>query len=262
MNSPFTVGAEEAARKSGAIDSVVASLPISLAHAISNPDVVAIDGAGTAWMERAQEALDGGAHAAVIISPTQWLDPARDSSSRMLFDWAFASNPAVQKAAEAADRLASRPALLESRLVVPAGVNLDQVVLDQLTAVVDIVGEAALPANSLRCVYADEHGYQLAGTLANDAPITVSAVVTAAVDPYLRVRLLTAEESLSVFIPAPYTAAPAEVRVTTHEGELLLPTEYESAHRSTWRRAIQTLAEGTDVQDFAKLQKTASVLRP
>ncbi|UZX03124.1 hypothetical protein F8G81_11345 [Arthrobacter sp. CDRTa11] len=260
MNVPFTVGADEAARKSGAVDSVVASLPVSLAHTISQPDIVAIDGSGTAWMQKAQKALDDGARAAIIISPTLESDPAPKSSSRILFDWAFASNPAVQKAAEAAGRLVSPAVLLESRLVVPPGVDLNQVLLDQLTAVTEIVGEGALPANSLRCIHADDRGYQFAGKLASGAPVTVSAVVTTAVGPNLRVRLLTVEESLTASIPGPDTAAPAEVYVTTPEGEVLLPMEYESAHRSTWRRATRKLSEGTDAQDFARLTKAASVV--
>ncbi|ALV41466.1 hypothetical protein AU252_10145 [Pseudarthrobacter sulfonivorans] len=262
MSNPFTVAAEETARKTGSIDAVVASLPISLANATLEPDIVALDGSKTGWPERAQEALDRGARATVVISPTSTTGPAPKTSSRILFDWAFASNPAVQKAAEAADRLVAPVTLLESRLVVPAGVDLNQVLLDQLTAIAHIVGENSLPPGSIRRLHADEYGYQMSGTLAGGAPVTVSAVVTGAEHTHLEIRLLTQDESITVFLPAPDTAIPAEVRMTTHEGELLLPTQYESAHRSTWRRAIRTLSEEAETQDFATLQRAVAVMHP
>ncbi|WP_426226352.1 hypothetical protein [Pseudarthrobacter sp. DSP2-3-2b1] len=261
MSNQFSVGADEAARKTGAIDSVVASLPLSLAHATAQPDIVAVDGSVPAWSERAQEALDSGARVTVIISPTLMTGLAPQATAQMVFDWAFASNPAVQKAAEAATALIPHITLLESRLVLPAGADLDQSLMDQLTAIAQITGDSALAPGSLRCLFADQHGYHFAGALNSGAPVTVSAVVSAATNPHLGIRLLTVEESMTVYIPAPDTAAPAEVRVTTHEGELLLPTEYEAAHRTTWRRAIRLLTEETDAEDYAQLLKTASVLR-
>jgi hypothetical protein len=61
---------------------------------------------------------------------------------------------------------------------------------------------------------------------------------------------------VSVQVPDPDAAWPAEVRVTGAHGELLLPTLYESAHRSAWRRLKDHLGAGTrpdDLAGFARL---------
>jgi hypothetical protein len=81
-------------------------------------------------------------------------------------------------------------------------------------------------------------------------------VLTAARPAGVDIRLYTADGGVSVQVPDPDAAWPPEVRVTGAHGELLLPTLYESAHRSAWRRLKEHLRAGTrpdDLAGFARL---------
>jgi hypothetical protein len=261
MSTPYTVSAEETARGAGAVDGVIASLPLSLAESPEGGQIASIDGGKTGWRERAQAALDGGALASIVVTPTANGATAPEDSPRILLDWAFASNPAVERAADAARPLVEQTVLLESRMVLPSGTEPMQCLLDQVTTIARIIGEGTFAPGSLRQLFADQNGYQFAGSLPGGAPVKVSAVVSTSASPHLGIRLLTKNGSLAVYIPAPHTAAPAEIRLVTSDGELLLPTEYESAHRATWRRAVRMLREGEHSQDLAELVQTAAALQ-
>lgn len=261
MSTPYTVFAEETAGGAGAIDGVIASLPLSLAKSPEGGQIVAIDGGRTGWRERAQEALDGGALASIVVKPSDRDATASEDSPRILLDWAFASNPAVESAADAARPLIEEAVLLESRMIVPSVTDPKQFLLDHVTVLARIVGHGAFTPGTFRQLFADENGYHLAGSLPGGAPMKVSALVSTSVSPHLVMRLLTKNGSLMLNIPAPDTAAPAEVRLVTRDGELLLPTEYESAHRATWRRAVRMLGGAPDSQDLAELVQTAAALQ-
>lgn len=259
MTTQLTVSSEPAARARGAVDAVIASLPVSLAPAPDAALLTAVDGS-TGWAGRTEAAHQAGALAAVVIAPTTPEALAETSVDKVLIDWPFASHPALEGAAAAAEGLRPSVSIVESRIVVPATGNLDLALVDQLTALNRLLGGTLAPG-SLRRLHQDAHGYLICGQLGDSVPLSVSAVVTDALPPQLQIRILTTDGGLTAAIPSPDTAAPAEVRVTTAEGEQLLPTLYESAHRATWRRAHNVATDGLVTTDVDELRRTAALVR-
>jgi hypothetical protein len=258
MSATYTVTAEQAARVAGGVDGVIASLPVSLTHAASAGQLVAVDGA-PGWAGRAQAALSAGAQAVIVVSPAAETARIKDAD-QVLLDWPFASNPALKGAAEAMQPLLGELALVESHVILPSGQDTDKALLDQLTALNRLLDGSLAEAAPLRRLHSQAPGYRLAGRLPGRAPVTVSATVTNALPPRMEFRLLTTDGGLTVSVPAPETAVPAEIHLTTAAGEQLLPTLYESSHRATWRRAIRTAAGEAASSDLEEFSRTAALL--
>ena len=250
--SPFTFDAAQAP----GLAEIAASLPLSLAPTAvgSAPQLAAVAGT-SGWEARAKAALDGGALAAVVSSPSA---ASRDvDDPRVVLDWPFAANPGVLAAAEAAVALQERGVLAEATLTVPPGTDLDAALLDALTAVVRVLGDVT----PLRTLHRDQAGWHLAAELPNGAPASVALVVSGAEPAVLRLRLLTDEGGLTALVPSPDTAAPAEVRIVGPEGERLLPTLWETSRRASWRRAVAIAAGDAVSADHTELHRV-TVLAP
>lgn len=237
---------------------IAASLPLSLARSGSAPQIAAVDGS-SGWAGRAQEALDAGALAVVVSSPTAHDGDshlAAEAPGRVVIAWEFAANPGVLAAAEAAATLRDRAVLVDCTLTVSESADLDAAVLDALTAARRIVGGFD-PATIL---FAGPAGQHLASRLENGAPFTLGIVVSGASPASLRVRLLTTDGGITVVVPSAATAGPAEVRVVAPDGERLLPTLWETSRRASWRRAIAIASGGPASADIAELHDTASLV--
>ena len=105
MRTTFDVHAAKEAAQTGAVASVIASLPMSLEP--GQTDTAALQGVtGTnGWAHRAAEAITKGAAGVAVIAPepgdTQSLESlAASASVPVVLGFRWASNPAVAQAAE------------------------------------------------------------------------------------------------------------------------------------------------------------------
>jgi len=273
MNARYTVSATPEAQPAGAVSQTMASLPATFGPAAGTQpgaaDVLVIAG-GPGWTAEATRVIAGGARGIVVANPrpeaTAELAAAADAAgAAVVLDLRWASNAAlVGEAADPDARDAARSALgtaslLDSVATAAPGTDLQRLLGEHLAALLAVCG----PLDGVRVLRADATGYTVGGRLANGAPFTAQAVLTAARPAGVDINLYTTDGGVSVQVPDPDAAWPAEVRVTGTHGELLLPTLYESAHRSAWRRLKEHLRAGTrpdDLTGFARLNDLYATL--
>ncbi|MGF6834632.1 hypothetical protein QF015_002815 [Paenarthrobacter sp. TE4293] len=263
--SHYTVRATPEAREPGAVALAVASLPESFSPATSEgqADVVVIAGR-PGWATETAEAITAGARGVVVINPvaedTGSLQAvARHQGAAVVLDQRWASNPAIPAAEDAVRSMLGRAAMLDSVAIAPAGTDAGELLADQFAAVVRLTG----PLGSLRLLTRGPHGYTSTAILANGAPVALHGIVTSARPAGVNISLLTDDGGVSVALPEPVAAWPAMVTVTGPQGDLLLPTIYESAHRATWRRLKEHLDAGTtpsDLHGFAMVSESITAL--
>ncbi|NQX26487.1 hypothetical protein HQQ81_03875 [Microbacteriaceae bacterium VKM Ac-2854] len=244
--SALTVQADAPARAAGDVAAVIASLPVSLAPADENTagaaELVAIAGSA-GWSGRAAEALAAGAHGVLVIEPVAEDVAALDGL--VVLDRTFASNPGLSAALPAIEAI-DDGALLEARVVVPVGADLDAALLGQLA----LVRAAGSPVAMARILARSAAGYTVRGELESGRSVLLTAVASDARPAAASLRLLGATSAVEVEIPAPVAARPLRATVTTAEGATLLPTQYETAHRASWRRLRDLLASGSPAADL------------
>ncbi|SEJ63437.1 hypothetical protein SAMN04487917_108132 [Arthrobacter sp. yr096] len=261
----YTVRATPEAQEAGAVALAVASLPESFGPAAdgNHADVQVIAGR-PGWTAQAVEAIAAGARGLVVVNPSpENVDSLAEAAARhntvVVLDQRWASNPAINGAEDAVRSQAGRAAVLDTVATAPVGTDSGGLLADHLAAVVRIAG----PLANLRRLSRGPHGYTTTAVLANGAPVALQGVVSNARPAALDFRLLTDDGGVSVTLPEPVAAWPATVTVTGPQGELLLPTIYESAHRATWRRLKEHLDAGTipsDLHRFAALTESITAL--
>ncbi|MGO4145970.1 hypothetical protein AB4Y77_12885 [Paenarthrobacter sp. YAF11_1] len=261
----YTVQATPAAQEAGAVALAVASLPESFGPATGeNPPHVQVIAGQPGWTVEAAKAVTAGARGIVVVNPaaenTDSLQAAaQQSGTAVVLDQRWASNPAIEGAEDAVRSMAGRSALLDTVATAPVGADSGELLADHLAVVVRVAG----PLGNLRVLARGPHGYTATAVLANGAPVALQGIVTSARPAGVHVAVLTDDGGVSVTLPEPLAAWPATVRVTGPQGELLLPTIYESAHRATWRRLKEHLDAGTipsDLHSFAVLSDSITAL--
>ncbi|MFF1828381.1 hypothetical protein [Paenarthrobacter sp. NPDC058040] len=263
MSKPYTVQATPEAQEAGAVALAVASLPATFGPATDAPDIKVIAGQ-PGWTASAEQAIKDGARGIIVVNPapenTHALQAAAEAAgTAILLDQRWASNPAVAGAEDAVRTMAGRAAVLDSVATAPAGTETGELIADHLAAVVRLTG----PLENLRLINRGTHGYTVSGQLANGAPVALQGILSSARPAGVHISLLTDDGGVSVALPEPLAAWPATVKVTGPQGELLLPTLYESAHRATWRRLKEHLGSGTtssDLHRFAAQTESLSTL--
>jgi len=238
------VRTEPAARAAGAIDAVIASLPLSL-HASTegaDADLVAVDG-GPGWPARLHGHVVAGARGAVVVDPVAEDAPALGVP--VVVDRVYASHPAIADAARFAEATGVE-ALVEVRIEVPAERAFERALLDSLALARSITGAGieaghvlarTKSALSARVRFSDGRTGQL------------TLVRTGAREPTAVVRILSAAAALVAEVPPPGTARPATVLLSTGAGETRAPLRFESAHRHSWRRLLEQPPAGGDLAD-------------
>ncbi|GAA4048406.1 hypothetical protein GCM10023063_39870 [Arthrobacter methylotrophus] len=266
MSTQYTVTATPRAEESGAVALAVASLPASFgpaSEATPTPQISAIEGA-PGWTNEAIKAIDGGALGIVVVNPVPertaaLLDAAETAGVVVVLDQRWAANPALVPAEDAVRSVAGRAAMLDTVATAPVGSDPARLLTEHLAAVVRVTGQL----NALRVLRRGTHGYTMSGRLANGAPVSFQGLLSNARPAGVEVRLYTDDGGVSIAVPEPLAAWPAEVRATGPQGEILLPTLYESAHRATWRRLKEHLDAETfpsDLAGFARLTESIAHL--
>lgn len=269
MSTQYTVSATSEAEEAGAVALAVASLPATFGPAAAEPDglaghadVAVIDGAA-GWTASAARAIRAGARGVMVVNPVP--EPAHElvtvadgAAAAVVLDLRWASSPAlISNSGEPDARQAVRSALgtaamLDSVATAAPGSDPRRLLGEHLAALLAVSG----PVDGVVLLRSDAAGYTGSGRLANGAPFAFEGVLTAAFSARVDIRLYTADGGVSIRVPGPEAAWPAEVRVTGPHGEVLLPTLYESAHRAAWRRLKYHLSAGTrpdDLAGFARL---------
>jgi hypothetical protein len=256
MTAQLTVTATPAAEASGAVPEVIASLPVSLHPAgAGKSDLVAIDGS-KGWTRAAEEAIRNGAKGVLVINPcaedvTSLRDTAEGAEVPVLIDSTWAYNPAVRVGKDAFTARNDADSLLETRINVPVGSDLERVLLGQLSLIRGAVDEVI----DLRFVLKDTHGYEAQARLSSGARASLSAIATDSVPTSAYLRIIKPETAVEAVLPGPSAAVPGKVTVSGPEGATVLKTQWETAHRSAWRHLhhlVQDGASGTDLAGFAR----------
>ncbi|WP_347109582.1 hypothetical protein AAHB33_02930 [Paenarthrobacter sp. S56] len=263
MSKQYSVQATPEAQEAGAVALAVASLPATFGPATGTPDVMVINGR-PGWTTEAKDAIDAGARGVIVVNPApesvqELQEAAEANGTPVLLDQRWASNPAVPGAEDAIRTMSGRAVLLDSVATAEAGTDPAGLLADHLAAVVRLTG----PLENLRRINHGQHGYTLSAQLPNGAPAALQGILTGARPAGVHISLLTDDGGVSVALPEPLAAWPATVKATGPQGELLLPTLYESAHRATWRRLKEHLDRGTtspDLHRFAALTESLSTL--
>lgn len=264
MSTQYTVAATPQAQESGAVALAVASLPASFGPAPAGEAarVSVIDGA-PGWTAEAVKAIDGGASGIVVVNPvpesTAALLEAVDAAAAVVLDQRWASNPGLAGAEDAVRSVAGRAAMLDTVATAATGTDPERLLTEHLAAVLRVTGQL----DALRLLRRGTHGYTVSGRLANGAPASLQGVLSNSRPAGVDFRLYTDDGGVSITVPEPLAAWPAEVRAAGPQGEILLPTLYESAHRTTWRRLKEHLDAGTlpsDLAGFARLTESIAHL--
>ncbi|ACL38257.1 conserved hypothetical protein [Pseudarthrobacter chlorophenolicus A6] len=264
MSATYSVAATPAAEEAGAVALAVASLPATFSPAADGaaaPDVAAIAG-GPGWTAEALHAIESGSRGVLVVNPvpedTAQLSAAAEAAdTAVVLDLRWASNPALVSqdggpdAREAFRSALGTAAMLDSVATAAPGTDPQRLLGEHLAALLEVTG--TLDAVSL--LQSGTTGYTFSGRLANGAPMSAHGVLTAARPAGVDIRLCTADGGVSVRLPEPAAAWPAEVRVTGPHGGLLLPTLYESAHRAAWRRLKEHLTAGTRPDDLIRFAR-------
>ncbi|MGO4857098.1 hypothetical protein [Arthrobacter sp. 2MCAF14] len=265
MSPQYTVTATPQAEESGAVALAVASLPASFGPVAAGEAarVSAIDGA-PGWTTEAVKAIAGGASGIVVVNPVPestaaLLNAVGAAGVAVVLDQRWASNPGLAGAEDAVRSVAGRAAMLDTVATAAAGTDPERLLTEHLAAVVRVTGQL----DALRVLRRGTHGYAVSGRLANGAPVSIQGVLSNSRPAGVDFRLYTDDGGVSIAVPEPLAAWPAEVRATGPQGEILLPTLYESAHRTTWRRLKEHLDAGTltsDLAGFARLTESIAHL--
>ncbi|MFE4194424.1 hypothetical protein ACFRJ9_01025 [Paenarthrobacter sp. NPDC056912] len=259
----YTVRATPQAAEAGAVALAVASLPESFGPATAAADIQVIAGQ-PGWPEEAAKAISTGARGIVVVNPSpanvdSLVEAAERTGTAVVLDQRWASNPAVPAAEDAVRSMAGRAAILDTVATAPVGTGSGELLADHLAAVVRITG----PLGGLRVLTRGPHGYTATAVLANGSPVALQGILSGARPAGVTITMLTDDGGVSVALPEPVAAWPATVKVTGPQGDVLLPTIYESAHRATWRRLKGHLDAGTvpsDLHRFAALSESLESL--
>lgn len=262
MRTKFDVHADNGAAQAGAIASVIASLPMSLAP--GQADMAALQGvSGTnGWVHRAAATITQGAAGVAVIAPepgdTQSLERlAASHSVPVVLGFRWASNPAVAQAAAVYRQAVPDGALVEVTAYIRDSLPIEQVRAELLV----LAGRLLGPLDDVRALRTSKTGFTVAATLTGSgAPLSIAAVVSNALNNHVRVRMLTKNGCVDLLIPAPDTARPATLKRTGPEGALISPTIYESSHRATWKRLAALAASGSTASDLAEFRVAIAYL--
>jgi hypothetical protein len=252
------VTASATAMSTGAIASVVASLPVSLrstATDAASADLVALDGS-VGWPERTAHAVQHAARGLMVVQPCPVApdEVPQTSSIPVVIDYRFAGNPAVSSAARVFDGWEA-DAMVEVSSLVSDPADTGRLLLDQLAT----LRRLGLPPVRLNQLTWASSGYYLHGSTHSGVPLLLSAHVTSGAPPHLTVRGLAPNRAIELAVPDPGTARPAVMVRTTSDGATTHPTVWESAHRAAWRRLRAAVVDGLPTDDLTDLRADLQV---
>lgn len=245
----LSVRADSAARDVGAVDEVIASLPLSLTSAANGADVVAIAGEA-GWPAHAVDAIEQGARAVLLVRPvdadaSELARLAQQRSVVVVVDTPWAGNPVIPAARTLFQDAARSGGSLELRLVVSTTDDLQQTLVDALYLARAVLGEVT----SIRPLTRTNRALHAEGRI-GDIVVDIAIVRSDATPPNASARLLAPERGVELQLPDWRVARPARLITITGDGLTAAPALFESAHRATWRRLLHHVRTGTPSCDL------------
>jgi hypothetical protein len=237
----------------------LASLPVSFTPGTAEafPDITVVEG-GDQWPLEVADAIRSGSRGVVVSNPgvttvadvNAAADLANKHGARVVLAEAFAGDPGLlEHLIDVTNHLAAVDTL--SIKYVSADGDAHSQLLSALRTA-RTVGYAGIKLHS---VVITDHGFTAAGTAANDAVFAALGVRSSAAVAGQSIRGYGFARTVEIDLFGAKTAAPARISVTNVDGELLVPTVYETADRAAWQRLKRELAEPaagqTELRDFA-----------
>lgn len=211
------------------------------------PWVAAVDG-GPGWPATIVDLASQGAAGIVVILPTPQ-PPSTFEHLRgahlppILVQTPWSANPGLVRGLASTAAwddgrvVPEHPRLLDSRLLVPAGCDLDAVLASHLALLRVAFGQV----ERVEHLSKSTTGYVARLRFAIGVPGTASAVTSDAERPHGELLAVGATAMVRATLPWWTSAVPALVTRTDAEGSRVAPAVYESALRATWRRAGRLL---------------------
>jgi hypothetical protein len=262
MTPQMAVAASPEADAAGDVAQVIASLPVSLHPASRAPDLVAIDGGTAGWPDEAERQIGTGVRGIMVINPvaadvTALKEKSSAAAVPVVIDSTWTYNPAVATGKGHFAAHNDTDSLLEARVNLPAGTDLDQALLAQLGLIRETTGQVT----SLMFARKDRHGYDALATLASGGRASLTAIFSDSVPPSAVLRIIKPRTAVELTLPGPATAAPGKVVVSGPKGATLLTTLYETAHRAAWRNLYRLAQSGETAGDLAGFARDLLALR-
>jgi hypothetical protein len=254
------IAADAEARSTGALTWVAASLPATLHLVADNPDVRAVSGA-SGWVERAVQALRGGASGVVVVAPeAEATDGLRKMAAErdafVILDQRWRSNPAVTEAHDAVSNLGSPISLAEIAANVPAIEDVEQALHESVQIAHHVIGAV----ENLAILHRQSRTVLVSGSVAGGAPLTITIGVGPAIECPFHLRVVAQSGGVHLSVPDPANAAPGVVTIQRADGSTTLPTRWESAHRASWRRVITAVERGDRPEDLREFDEANRLL--
>ena len=246
------------------LQALLASLPESYGISSGVPELAYLDGSDLSWTDLAQTALEGGAHAVVVLEPTCDTNPERvdalartagEQGSGIWVDSLWASHPTLR----ACDpiRLAEGEHLT-SRVVASSADR------SALFAHIQALVALGVDLEGFRWVKQWRHGYGVSGFTRNsESEVLLRGISSSAADSSLSVVLRAGAAERHIRLPDRRASWPGTVLTVDARGALSAPAIYESASRFLWRSvAAHALGpgEGTGSDALADLSRALRLL--
>jgi hypothetical protein len=235
---------------------VIASLPVSLATAAGvRGDLIAL--AGTpGWTQRALGAVADGCLGIVVVDPVN--EPVgelarltEEKGIPVVLDHRWASHPAVDAMRDHAADRAPEIVLVDVTITVDTAAAMDAA-LDESRR---ILAGLFTPQPDLDVLARAAGSIVAGGSLGGASPVTVTVAVAPSERWPVRALAVTESGDIDLRLPDPDAAQPATLTVTDEHGSRRMPTRFESAHRSAWRRVVDLARAGqgcADLGEFAR----------
>lgn len=229
-------------RADARLAAVLATLPESLQPTRSDrADLVAVDG-GREWPERLSDGIAAGAQGLMVIGPCP-VSPERlpvVDDVPVVVDTRWAWNQAALASAVDIEPLEDADAFFDARVV--TGLSADMGT--ELLALAALLRTATSGIAELELVRHAAGGLDAVGRLSSGAWVNLSIVRTNAVAPRAWLRVVKEQGSVELTVPDPATALPGTLHVVGEKTDTLRMTQYESAHRTAWRRLHELVQHG------------------
>jgi hypothetical protein len=261
MTTRLTVFASGPADAAGRIAETVASLPISLHPGGEGADLIGVAG-DAGWTEAAQDAIRSGARGVLVVDPVAedvagLRAQAEDAGVPVVLDSPWAHNPAVLESAAVLAERNDAETLLEVRVDLPLGSDLDRVLLGQLALVRAVAG----PVVRLQFDRRTRTGYDALGVLTSGARLNLSAILSDGLPAGASVRAIRAKDAVRLSVPDPGTAVPGRHVVSDEHGATLRTTKWESSHRVAWRRLHELVTTNAPWTELDRFEQDVAVAR-